>query len=77
MTAYIWHPEWGYFVGECLGFGFFEKDIKAGDISPDERPIAFESSEQAQEYLGEWRSGPCGCIVTENADLKRESEEAT
>lgn len=64
MPAWINHPEWGYFVGEFLGLGFYESHIKAGDCSPEERPIEFKNIEEAQRYLDLWANGACGSYVT-------------
>jgi len=43
----------GLFVGECLGFAFFEDD-RGKDISEEEQPVEFNSREEAEEYLATW-----------------------
>ena len=59
MPYYIKDRELGKFVGEFLGFGFYEEHIKVGDCSPEERPIPipFSSREEAQAYMKSWTGG--------------------
>jgi len=51
MKAYLYHPEEGYFVGECLGLLFFESSIASGTLSPEEQPIEFECVQDAIDYV--------------------------
>jgi hypothetical protein len=60
---YIKSPSEGYFIGECLGLGFFENS-RGIDTSPHERPVEFESQEKAQAYLDSWVGGSADCFVT-------------
>jgi len=62
MPWYIQSKEMGKFVGECLGFGFFEKD-RGEDCSPDEQPIKFPTKKEAEDYLNSWVGGKQDCIV--------------
>ena len=73
MPWYIKSPEWEYFVGSFLGLGFFEIHIDDGDCSEEERPIEFESQEEAQTFLNSWVGGTAGCFVT-NEPSKRVME---
>jgi hypothetical protein len=54
MPYYIKSEEFGLFVGECLGFGFYEANIEDGDCSPEEEPVSFSSREEAQRYMNSW-----------------------
>jgi hypothetical protein len=57
MPYYIKSEESGLFVGECLGFGFYEANIEDGDCSPEEEPVPFSSREEAQRYMDSWVGG--------------------
>lgn len=62
---YIKADDLGYFVGECLGLGFFESHIDDGTLDPCERPCEFDSREDAQQFLDRWVGGGGGCYVTD------------
>ena len=62
--AWIKSREHGYYVGSCLGLGFFQSHIEDGTLSPDERPIEFDSVDEAQRYLDSWVGGSGDCYVT-------------
>ena len=49
MTWRIKHPEFGYFVGFCLGLGFWE----ATNLGEECPPIDFETEEEARDLLKE------------------------
>ena len=53
----------GKYIGECMGFGFFEAHIKDGTLDHREKPAEFTSEEDAQEYLDSWIGGPADCKV--------------
>ena len=61
---YIKSKSLGYFIGECLGLGFFESHITDGTLSPREQPAVFNSREEAQNYLDSWQGGQVDCFVT-------------
>jgi len=64
MPFYIKDPEMGKFIGECMGLGFYEASIEAGDCSSEEKPIPFETEEEAQTYLNSWSGGiPIGTEI--------------
>jgi hypothetical protein len=73
MKWYIKSPTEGYFIGECLGLGFFEND-RGIDTSPAERPIEFESQYEAQVYLNSWVGGCADCFVTNESPSEPEPE---
>lgn len=62
---YIRSESQGLFVGECLGLGFFEAHIKDGTLSPNEKPLSFDSKEEAEAYLNSWVGGKADCFVEE------------
>ena len=70
MTWYIVSPDLGYFIGHFLGLGFFTRDIKDGTCDPCERPVEFESQEEAQNYLVSWVGGTAGCFITNKPPSK-------
>lgn len=57
MPYFIKDKELGLFVGECMGLGFFEAHIKDGTLSPEEKPIPFDTEQQAQDFLDSWSGG--------------------
>jgi hypothetical protein len=65
MKWYIKSAQLGYYVGHCLGFGFFESHITDGTLSPKEQPVEFESREEAQAFLDSWTGGSADCFVTD------------
>lgn len=65
MKFHIKSERDGLFVGEFLGLGFFEANKETGDISPNEKPVEFESRKQAQDFLDSWIGGKSDCYVVE------------
>lgn len=69
MSFFIQDKELGLFVGECMGLGFYEAHIKDGTLSPNEKPVPFESREEAQAYLDSWIGGvPDGTEIIEQKE---------
>jgi hypothetical protein len=64
-AVYIYHPQEGYFVGSCLGLVFYESSILAGDLSPLEEPIQFESEEEAREFMDSWIASDGQAYITD------------
>jgi hypothetical protein len=58
------YDEEGLFIGECLGLGFFECS-KGVDCSPYEKPVAFNTKDEAQKFLDSWSGGHAGCTIIE------------
>lgn len=64
MGWYIKSKSEGYFIGECLGLGFFQAHIWDGTCSSKEKPSEFLSREEAEDYLNSWTGGTADCFVT-------------
>lgn len=62
--AYIYHPDEGYFVGECLGLVFYQSSIKDGTLSPVERPIEFNDVDGAKDYMASWIASDGKAYIT-------------
>lgn len=53
----ITHPEWGIYLGMCMGLGFWSKMDPVGQSAA----CTFESIEQAREFMATWDNGePAG-----------------
>jgi len=52
-TLAITHPEWGIFLGHCLGLAFWSK------LEPVGQPAAatFPSVEVAEQFMASWSGG--------------------
>lgn len=57
MPFYIKDKEFGLFIGEFMGLGFYESSIETGECSPLEKPIPFDTKEEAQKFLDSWSGG--------------------
>jgi len=64
MSWYIRSKRDGYFVGECLGLGFFEVSIWDGTLNPEEEIAEFLTRREAMDYLSSWIGGMSDCFVT-------------
>ncbi len=69
VVYYIRSESLGLFMGECLGFGFFEYHKQDGTLPPDLQPVQFEDEEVAQAYLDSWAEGPGDCFVEEGIGI--------
>jgi hypothetical protein len=57
VPYYIKDAEFGLFIGLWKGLGFYEAHVEAGTCSPEERPLPFDTKEEAQCFLDSWSNG--------------------
>lgn len=58
MSVVIVHPEFGIYLGSCMGLGFWSKLDSAGQ----DAAVTFPSQDDAMAYMGTWDGGvPQGC----------------
>ena len=50
MAVVIVHPEWGIYLGTCLGLGFWSKMDPAGQ----DAAVTFPSEEDANRHMDSW-----------------------
>lgn len=48
------HPEWGIYLGSCMGLGFWSKADPVGQNSA----CVFESEDQARRHVASWDPDP-------------------
>jgi hypothetical protein len=66
MNIYIKSDSDGLFIGEFQGHLYFDSsflDSPKGDGSVLEKPVKFESVEQARKVIDSWPNGPYDCYV--------------
>jgi len=49
----ITHPEWGIYLGECMGLGFWSKLDSCGQPAA----VTFETMSDAEVVMSSWDSG--------------------
>lgn len=58
MSVVIVHPEFGIYLGSCMGLGFWSKLDSAGQ----DAAVTFPSQQDAEQFMGTWDEGaPQGC----------------